>query len=96
MAPEVRARDSTHALRDRSPPLHRAPPLSRRAPRSRSLFFKQEMELTLVGLQNSGKTTLVNVVAVRIRRGAPPPCARAPRTRPCDRALAPRADGRIL
>jgi GTPase SAR1 family protein len=30
-----------------------------------SLFFKQEMELTLVGLQNSGKTTLVNVVAVR-------------------------------
>lgn len=30
----------------------------------RSLFWKQEMELTLVGLQNSGKTTLVNVVAV--------------------------------
>ena len=29
-----------------------------------SLFFKQEMELTLVGLQNSGKTTLVNVIAV--------------------------------
>jgi len=29
----------------------------------RSLFWKQEMELTLVGLQNSGKTTLVNVVA---------------------------------
>jgi ADP-ribosylation factor-like protein 8 len=29
----------------------------------KSLFFKQEMELTLVGLQNSGKTTLVNVVA---------------------------------
>eukprot|EP00299_Pterocystis_sp_00344_P002553 c12884_g1_i1.p1 GENE.c12884_g1_i1~~c12884_g1_i1.p1 ORF type:complete len:187 (-),score=32.67 c12884_g1_i1:147-707(-) len=29
----------------------------------RSLFFKQEMELTLVGLQNAGKTTLVNVVA---------------------------------
>jgi ABC-type thiamine transport system ATPase subunit len=29
-----------------------------------SLFFKQEMELTLVGLQNAGKTTLVNVVAV--------------------------------
>jgi len=28
----------------------------------RSLFFKQEMELTLVGLQNSGKTTLVNVI----------------------------------
>jgi len=29
----------------------------------KSLFWKQEMELTLVGLQNSGKTTLVNVVA---------------------------------
>ncbi|KAI8803684.1 P-loop containing nucleoside triphosphate hydrolase protein [Cladochytrium replicatum] len=28
-----------------------------------SLFWKQEMELTLVGLQNSGKTTLVNVIA---------------------------------
>ena len=38
----------------------------------RSLFFKQEMELTLVGLQNSGKTTLVNVVAVRV----PPPRSR--------------------
>jgi ADP-ribosylation factor-like protein 8 len=32
----------------------------------RSLFWKQEMELTLVGLQNSGKTTLVNVLAVVI------------------------------
>ncbi len=32
----------------------------------RSLFWKQEMELTLVGLQNSGKTTLVNVLAVSI------------------------------
>ena len=31
----------------------------------RSLFWKEEMELTLVGLQNSGKTTLVNVLAVR-------------------------------
>ncbi|KAF9425678.1 ADP-ribosylation factor-like protein 8B [Podila epigama] len=29
----------------------------------RSIFFKTEMELTLVGLQNSGKTTLVNVIA---------------------------------
>lgn len=29
----------------------------------RSLFFRQEMEITLVGLQNSGKTTLVNVLA---------------------------------
>lgn len=28
-----------------------------------AMFFKQEMELTLVGLQNSGKTTLVNVIA---------------------------------
>jgi ADP-ribosylation factor-like protein 8 len=32
----------------------------------RSLFFKEEMELTLVGLQNSGKTTLVNVIAVSL------------------------------
>jgi hypothetical protein len=30
----------------------------------RGLFFKEEMELTLVGIQNSGKTTLVNVMAV--------------------------------
>jgi len=29
----------------------------------KSLFWKQEMELTLIGLQNSGKTTIVNVVA---------------------------------
>eukprot|EP01107_Rhizomastix_libera_P017105 TRINITY_DN769_c1_g1_i1.p2 TRINITY_DN769_c1_g1~~TRINITY_DN769_c1_g1_i1.p2 ORF type:complete len:191 (-),score=34.46 TRINITY_DN769_c1_g1_i1:673-1221(-) len=29
----------------------------------RSLFWQQEMELTLVGLQNSGKTTLVNVIS---------------------------------
>ncbi|GAA0184746.1 hypothetical protein Leryth_000474 [Lithospermum erythrorhizon] len=28
-----------------------------------SLFFKQEMELSLVGLQNAGKTSLVNVIA---------------------------------
>ena len=31
-----------------------------------SLFFKQEMELSLVGLQNAGKTSLVNSIAVRI------------------------------
>lgn len=31
-----------------------------------NLFWKQEMELTLVGLQNSGKTTLVDVIAVRL------------------------------
>eukprot|EP00897_Mesotaenium_endlicherianum_P006714 jgi/Mesen1/6070/ME000031S05338 len=29
----------------------------------RSLFFKQEMELCLIGLQNAGKTSLVNVIA---------------------------------
>jgi tRNA U34 5-carboxymethylaminomethyl modifying GTPase MnmE/TrmE len=29
-----------------------------------SLFFKQEMELSLIGLQNAGKTSLVNVIAV--------------------------------
>ena len=30
----------------------------------KSLFWKQEMELTLVGLQNSGKTTLVTLLSV--------------------------------
>eukprot|EP00051_Salpingoeca_urceolata_P027542 m.481963 g.481963 ORF g.481963 m.481963 type:complete len:184 (+) comp22394_c0_seq1:341-892(+) len=30
----------------------------------KSLFWSEEMELTLVGLQNSGKTTFVNVIAV--------------------------------
>ncbi|CAA3017851.1 ADP-ribosylation factor-like protein 8a isoform X2 [Olea europaea var. sylvestris] len=29
----------------------------------RSIFFKQEMEITLIGLQNAGKTSLVNVIA---------------------------------
>ncbi|MCL7025257.1 hypothetical protein MKW94_030760 [Papaver nudicaule] len=29
----------------------------------RSLFFKQEMELSLIGLQGAGKTSLVNVIA---------------------------------
>jgi len=29
----------------------------------RSLFFKKEMELALIGLQNAGKTSLVNVIA---------------------------------
>lgn len=32
----------------------------------KSLFWKEEMELTLVGLQYSGKTTFVNVIAVSI------------------------------
>ena len=32
----------------------------------KSLFWKEEMELTLVGLQNSGKTTFVNVIAVSL------------------------------
>jgi ADP-ribosylation factor-like protein 8 len=31
-----------------------------------SLFFKQEMELSLIGLQNAGKTSLVNVIAVSL------------------------------
>ncbi|KAI9127857.1 hypothetical protein K1719_000850 [Acacia pycnantha] len=29
----------------------------------RSLFFKQEMEISLIGLQNAGKTSLVNAIA---------------------------------
>jgi len=32
----------------------------------KSIFWKEEMELTLVGLQFSGKTTFVNVIAVSI------------------------------
>lgn len=28
----------------------------------RSLFFKREMELSLIGLQNAGKSSLVNVL----------------------------------
>jgi nicotinamide riboside kinase len=47
----------------------------------RSLFWKQEMELTLVGLQNSGKTTLVNVIAVRLPTFVHVPTARAIRDR---------------
>ena len=34
----------------------------------KSLFWKEEMELTLVGLQNSGKTTFDNVIAVSFFR----------------------------
>lgn len=33
----------------------------------KSLFWKEEMELTLVGLQYSGKTTFVNVISVSFR-----------------------------
>ena len=33
----------------------------------KSLFWKEEMELTLVGLQYSGKTTFVNVIAVSVK-----------------------------
>ena len=33
----------------------------------KALFWKEEMELTLVGLQYSGKTTFVNVIAVSFR-----------------------------
>jgi signal recognition particle GTPase len=31
----------------------------------RDMFWDREMEVTLIGLQNSGKTTLVSVLAVR-------------------------------
>lgn len=37
----------------------------------KALFWKEEMELTLVGLQYSGKTTFVNVIAVSVH--LPPP-----------------------
>lgn len=36
----------------------------------KSLFWKQEMELTLVGLQNSGKSTLVHVISVLLLKFA--------------------------
>lgn len=41
----------------------------------KALFWKEEMELTLVGLQYSGKTTFVNVIAVRVARCASASCA---------------------
>ncbi|XP_032819102.1 ADP-ribosylation factor-like protein 8B-A isoform X1 [Petromyzon marinus] len=41
----------------------------------KALFWKEEMELTLVGLQYSGKTTFVNVIAVKL----PTQCASARR-----------------
>ncbi|XP_078465868.1 ADP-ribosylation factor-like protein 8B-A isoform X1 [Lampetra fluviatilis] len=41
----------------------------------KALFWKEEMELTLVGLQYSGKTTFVNVIAVK----QPTQCASARR-----------------
>lgn len=43
----------------------------------RSLFWKEEMELTLVGLQYSGKTTFVNVIAVSSPLRAAWPASRA-------------------
>lgn len=44
-------------------PLHRPPAPSVPAPAHlRSLFFHKEMELSLIGLQNAGKTSLVNVL----------------------------------
>lgn len=55
----------------------------------RSLFWKEEMELTLVGLQYSGKTTFVNVIAVSAcplaagGRVGDPPRGGAGRTRWC-------------
>lgn len=57
----------------------------------RSLFWKEEMELTLVGLQYSGKTTFVNVIAVSSRLRATRPPTRAchlpeGRAGPCDPA----------
>ena len=38
----------------------------------KNVFWKEEMELALVGLQNSGKTTFVNVISVR-KAGLPKP-----------------------
>ena len=51
----------------------------------KNVFWKEEMELALVGLQNSGKTTFVNVISVRQRRigqfiEGPPVAACKPQT----------------
>ena len=43
--------------------------LTPRRPRLLSLFFKEEMELSLIGLNAAGKTSLVNVIAVRGVKG---------------------------
>jgi hypothetical protein len=43
----------------------RTPEALRRAAAPCSLFFKEEMELSLIGLNAAGKTSLVNVIAVR-------------------------------
>lgn len=43
--------------------LHSAARRNMAARPCRSLFFNKEMELSLIGLQNAGKTSLVNVLA---------------------------------
>ena len=48
----------------------------------RSLFFKEEMELSLIGLNAAGKTSLVNVIAVSV----PPPALLRARLRDSRRA----------
>lgn len=48
----------------------------------KALFWKEEMELTLVGLQYSGKTTFVNVIAVRGQMWQPAPRPGQPESPP--------------
>ena len=51
----------------------------------KNVFWKEEMELALVGLQNSGKTTFVNVISVRTSMtGRPKKCDQCVQ---CDRPL---------
>uniref|UniRef100_A0A674GW65 ARF like GTPase 8B n=1 Tax=Taeniopygia guttata TaxID=59729 RepID=A0A674GW65_TAEGU len=58
------ARPTPHCPRPARPPAATMLALlSRLLDWFRSLFWKEEMELTLVGLQYSGKTTFVNVIA---------------------------------
>ena len=45
----------------------------RRRALTHSLFFKEEMELSLIGLNAAGKTSLVNVIAVRDSRESSKP-----------------------
>jgi hypothetical protein len=81
-APRARARAASNTSVQRHAPAFprgavRADGRLRRCPRS--LFFKEEMELSLIGLNAAGKTSLVNVIAVRAQ--TPQPNAQSVRRR---------------
>ena len=71
-------------------------PVAHRARRVvRSLFFKEEMELSLIGLNAAGKTSLVNVIAVR-RASASGSSARGGAVGTAQRCARPRVHARSL